>query len=380
MKLGRGGIREIEFFVQTQQLVFGGRKPVLRGRRTLDMLQRLRDEGWIAEEAVTDLQEAYRFLRMVEHRLQMVEDQQTQRLPSSKAGVDHIALFSGMKPAEFRKQLTRHFKAVERHYARLFEDAPALANAKGNLVFTGSSDDPETLKTLKRMGFQRPETAAETVRGWHFGRRAAIVTPRAREVLTELTPALLESFGKSSDPDGALSALDNALQVMPAVVELFTILRQNAALRGLFSEILAMRPGSRKWWSSDRTCSMRWSIPNWRSRPRSRCSGSGSRRGSPGLVVRGFPRPDARSRARRALHDRREAPLADHRPARCGRRERRDRWAAVAICAARTAEELAQRHRPGAGRAHGRGGPRQARGARDDGALRSRPDDHLRDA
>ncbi len=242
VKLGRGGIREVEFFVQTQQLVFGGRKPVLRGRRTLDMLERLRDEGWIAEDAVIDLQEAYRFLRMVEHRLQMVEDQQTQRLPNAKAGVDHIALFSGLKPAEFRKQLTRHFKAVERHYARLFEDAPALASAKGNLVFTGSSDDPETLKTLKRMGFQRPETAAETVRGWHFGRRAAIVTPRAREVLTELTPALLESFGKSSDPDGALSALDNALQVMPAVVELFTILRQNAALRGLFSEILGNAP------------------------------------------------------------------------------------------------------------------------------------------
>ncbi len=179
VKLGRGGIREIEFFVQTQQLVFGGRKPVLRGRRTLDMLQRLRDEGWIAEEAVGDLQEAYRFLRMVEHRLQMVEDQQTQRLPNGKAGVDEIALFSGMKPAAFRKELVRHFKAVERHYARLFEDAPALAGAKGNLVFTGSSDDPETLKTLKRMGFQRPETAAETVRGWHFGRRAAITTPRA---------------------------------------------------------------------------------------------------------------------------------------------------------------------------------------------------------
>ncbi len=242
VKLGRGGIREIEFFVQTQQLVFGGRKPVLRGRRTLDMLERLRDEGWIAEDAVGDLQEAYRFLRMVEHRLQMVEDQQTQRLPNAKAGVDEIALFSGMKPQDFRKLLVRHFKAVERHYARLFEDAPALAGAKGSLVFTGSSDDPETLKTLKRMGFQRPETAAETVRGWHFGRRAAIVTPRAREVLTELTPALLESFGKSSDPDGALSALDNALQVMPAVVELFTILRQNAALRGLFSEILGNAP------------------------------------------------------------------------------------------------------------------------------------------
>jgi [glutamine synthetase] adenylyltransferase / [glutamine synthetase]-adenylyl-L-tyrosine phosphorylase len=242
VKLGRGGIREIEFFVQTQQLVFGGRKPALRGRRTLDMLERLRDEGWIADEAVVDLQAAYRFLRMVEHRLQMVEDQQTQRLPTSTADVDSIALFSGLRPPAFRKTLIGHFRAVERHYARLFEDAPGLAGAKGSLVFTGSSDDPDTLKTLKRMGFQRPAAAAEIVRGWHFGRRAAIVTPRAREVLTELVPALLEAFGQSSDPDGALAALDNALQGMPAVVELFTILRQNAALRGLFSEILGNAP------------------------------------------------------------------------------------------------------------------------------------------
>jgi [glutamine synthetase] adenylyltransferase / [glutamine synthetase]-adenylyl-L-tyrosine phosphorylase len=242
VKLGRGGIREIEFFVQTQQLVFGGRKPVLRGQQTLAMLELLRDAGWIGNDAVSDLQAAYRFLRMVEHRLQMVEDQQTQRLPSSKAGVDGIALFCGLTPLTFRKALTRHFLAVERHYARLFEDAPTLSATKGSLVFTGSSDDPETLKTLKQMGFQRPEVAAETVRGWHFGRRPAIVTPRAREVLTELVPALLEAFGKSSDPDGALMALDNALQGMPAVVELFTILRQNAALRGLFSEILGNAP------------------------------------------------------------------------------------------------------------------------------------------
>ncbi|MGL4242847.1 MAG: bifunctional [glutamine synthetase] adenylyltransferase/[glutamine synthetase]-adenylyl-L-tyrosine phosphorylase, partial [Beijerinckiaceae bacterium] len=225
VKLGRGGIREIEFFVQTQQLIFGGKKPALRAKQTLAMLPLLREAGWIGEQAVEELSAAYRFLRMVEHRLQMVEDQQTQKLPKAKAEVDGIALFSGLTPAAFRKALTQHFRNVERHYAKLFEDAPALSSGAGSLVFTGTTDDPETLKTLRKMGFQRPETVAETVRGWHFGRRAAIVTPRAREVLTELTPALLEAFGKSSDPDGALIALDNALQGMPAVVELFTILK-----------------------------------------------------------------------------------------------------------------------------------------------------------
>jgi [glutamine synthetase] adenylyltransferase / [glutamine synthetase]-adenylyl-L-tyrosine phosphorylase len=242
VKLGRGGIREIEFFVQTQQLVFGGKKPVLRGKQTLAMLEQLCAEGWITGQAVTDLQAAYRFLRVVEHRLQMVEDQQTQRLPSGATAIDSFALFNGLPPAVFRKTLLMHFKNVERHYGNLFEDSPALSAGKGNLVFTGSTDDPETLKTLKRMGFQRPELVAETVRGWHFGRRPAIVTPRAREVLTELVPVLLEAFGKSSDPDGAMIALDSAMQGMPAVVELFTILKQNAALRSLFAEILGNAP------------------------------------------------------------------------------------------------------------------------------------------
>ncbi|MGL4241493.1 MAG: bifunctional [glutamine synthetase] adenylyltransferase/[glutamine synthetase]-adenylyl-L-tyrosine phosphorylase, partial [Beijerinckiaceae bacterium] len=213
-----------------------------RAKQTLAMLPLLREAGWIGEQAVEELSAAYRFLRMEEHRLQMVEDQQTQKLPKAKADVDGIALFSGLTPAAFRKTLTQHFRNVERHYAKLFEDAPALSSGAGSLVFTGTTDDPETLKTLRKMGFQRPETVAETVRGWHFGRRAAIVTPRAREVLTELTPALLEAFGKSSDPDGALIALDNALQGMPAVVELFTILKQNAALRALFAEILGNAP------------------------------------------------------------------------------------------------------------------------------------------
>ena len=72
VKLGRGGIREIEFFVQTQQLIFGGRRPRLRGARTLDMLSELRAESWVTREAEDELAEAYLFLRRVEHRLQMV--------------------------------------------------------------------------------------------------------------------------------------------------------------------------------------------------------------------------------------------------------------------------------------------------------------------
>ena len=85
-----------------------------------------------------------------------------------------------------------------------------LASDAGSLVFTGADIDPETVGTLRRMGFRDPEKAAETVRGWHFGRRPAVTSARAREVLTELTPALLAALGGAADPDGALDRLDAA--------------------------------------------------------------------------------------------------------------------------------------------------------------------------
>lgn len=242
LKVGRGGIREIEFFVQTQQLVYGGRRPSLRGARTLDMLDELAREGWVTPEAAAELATAYRFLRDLEHRVQMVNDEQTQKLPRDDEDLASLARLAGFTRGELDKALTRQMRIVERHYARLFEAVPGLASEAGSLVFTGVEDDPETLNTLRRLGFQRPDMVAETVRGWHFGRRPAITTPRAREIVTELVPGLLEAFGNSSDPDGALLAFDNALQRMPAVVELFSILKNNADLRRLFAEILGSAP------------------------------------------------------------------------------------------------------------------------------------------
>ena len=243
VKLGRGGIREIEFFVQTQQLIFGGRRPAMRGARTLDMLRQLHAENWVGAEAVEDLTKAYAFLRRVEHRLQMVADEQTQRLPFETVALARFAKFCGYARLErFDAAMTGHLRRVETHYARLFEDAPTLGSDAGSLVFTGVADDPETLMTLRRLGFQRPEAAAETIRGWHFGRRPAVRGARAREVLTELIPALLASFSGSGDPDAALDAFDAALARMPGAVELLAILRSNGAVRELFGDVFGSAP------------------------------------------------------------------------------------------------------------------------------------------
>ena len=243
VKLGRGGIREIEFFVQTQQLIFGGRRPELRGRRTVDMLAALAADNWVSPQARDELTESYAVLRTVEHRLQMIADEQTQRLPSDDGDLARFAKFCGHSTyRKFATWLTKHFRKVELHYARLFEREPGLDADKGSLVFTGVQDDPETLETLARMGFKDPPLAAETVRGWHFGRRAAVQSARAREVLTELVPDLLESLAGSGDPDAALAAFDGALAHMPAAVELFSILRSNGKLRDLFGDVLGAAP------------------------------------------------------------------------------------------------------------------------------------------
>ncbi|MDH7796335.1 MULTISPECIES: bifunctional [glutamine synthetase] adenylyltransferase/[glutamine synthetase]-adenylyl-L-tyrosine phosphorylase [unclassified Beijerinckia] len=243
IKVGRGGIREVEFFVQTQQLIFGGRRPQLRGPRTLDMLSELAADGWITPDAVSELSTAYRFLREIEHRLQMVADEQTQRLPADAEVLEGFAQFCGYRDgAAFGDALLEQLACVERHYARLFEAEPELSSSVGNLVFTGVTDDPETLETLSKLGFANPALAAETVRGWHFGRRPAMQSARAREVVTALVPALLEAFGGSGDADAALLAFDHALMRMPAAVELFSILKSNDKVRELFADILGGAP------------------------------------------------------------------------------------------------------------------------------------------
>ena len=242
IKLGRGGIREIEFFAQTQQLIWGGRFPALREAGTCAALDALAKAGRIGAAAAAELGEAYRFLRKVEHRLQMIDDAQTHTLPADAARLARLATFLGFASSEaFAAELKRHLGAVESRYAALFEEAPSLA-APGNLVFTGSEDDPETLKTLADLGFAEPPAVAASIRGWHHGRYRSTRSQRARELLTELVPALVRAFGASPNPDVAFLRFDQFLARLPAGVQLFSLLYQNAALLGLMAEIMGAGP------------------------------------------------------------------------------------------------------------------------------------------
>ena len=242
IKIGRGGIREIEFFAQTQQLIWGGRQRELRVASTCEALSRLAGAGRIDRRTAETLIEDYRFLRRVEHRLQMKDDAQTHRLPSDRAGIAALASFLGYRDSnDFVSELRRHLGSVEKHYAELFEEAPTLAGP-GNLVFTGAEDDPETLATLAQLGFTDPAAVAATVRDWHHGRMRATRSQRAREILTELVPELLRIFGATTHPDAAFLHFDRFLSRLPAGVQLFSLFHANPGLIGLVADIMAEAP------------------------------------------------------------------------------------------------------------------------------------------
>jgi glutamate-ammonia-ligase adenylyltransferase len=248
VKLGRGGIREIEFTAQVLQLIWGGRDPGLRDPTTLGALAALAGAGRIDRRAAADLADAYVFLRNLEHRLQMVADRQTHRLPEDEPGLARIASFMGYGSlGEFSAAFFGHLERVERHYGNFFETSPSLSLAgeeaqRGDLVFTGVEDDPGTSATLKRMGFGDPASVSAMIRAWHHGRPRATRSERARELLTELMPALLTAFSRQSHPDQALARFDRVLSRLPAGVQVLSLFRRNPALLDRVAGLLGAAP------------------------------------------------------------------------------------------------------------------------------------------
>jgi glutamate-ammonia-ligase adenylyltransferase len=243
IKLGRGGIREIEFFVQTQQLIAGGRHPELRGRETLPMLDVLAERGWIDGTARDQLAAAYRFLRTVEHRLQMVADEQTHTLPGNRESLERFARFFGSADRdEFAETLLGHLRNVQRQYADLFESAPAAEARARALKFPRDADDRETLDTLTTMGFKQPLEVSALVRHWLAGDYRSVRGEQTREQLFELVPLLLTHFARSASPDAAILAFDRFLSGLHGADRLLSLLRQNPDLIALMAMLLGTAP------------------------------------------------------------------------------------------------------------------------------------------
>ncbi|MES2032992.1 MAG: bifunctional [glutamine synthetase] adenylyltransferase/[glutamine synthetase]-adenylyl-L-tyrosine phosphorylase [Pseudomonadota bacterium] len=255
LKLGRGGIREIEFYVQTQQLILGGRHPELRSNRTVEMLRLLAQDGHILPEAAEEMALAYADLRALEHRAQMLGDDQTHKLPESDKDRKRIAALWGHDNLRsFDATVGKTLKTVNRRYGELFRGEEELSSKFGSLIFTGVEDDPETLATLKRMGFSNPPQVSQTIRRWHHGRIAATRTERGRELFTRMAPRLLDAAQATGAPDAAFNrfadffgALSSGVQVQSlflAQPKLFELVVQVMAFAPQLAQTLARRPAA----------------------------------------------------------------------------------------------------------------------------------------
>jgi [glutamine synthetase] adenylyltransferase / [glutamine synthetase]-adenylyl-L-tyrosine phosphorylase len=243
LKLGRGGIREIEFFVQTQQLILGGKNPALRARETLQSLIDLQAAGQISQKAREELSEAYLFLRHVEHRLQMLEDAQTHNIPKNIIRRTHLAHLCGFANEAALEQILRgHLVRVQNWYAALFEGAEDLSVDAGSLVFTGVENDPETLRTLQTLGFGNASSISATIRRWHAGGMRATRTPRGRELLTKLVPPLLARLAKADNPDETFRAFERFLEHMPAGVQVFSLFLNNMRVVEKVVDLINLSP------------------------------------------------------------------------------------------------------------------------------------------
>ena len=239
VKLGRGGIREIEFFVQAQQLLWGGRNPELRGCGTLESLEALVSAGHVEPDAAAELRTAYGFQRSVEHRLQMVDDRQTHSLPDTEAGIAGIAAFMAFpSAAAFADRLGGHIAAVERHYGALFEDPLDVTDAEG----VDFSAEGEGESALAGMGYGDPGRAAATVRHWLAGGAPVLRNEEARGLLARLLPGIVAAFAAAPDPDAALSRFDRFLAGLPADRRLLSLLAARPELLGIVTDVAGSAP------------------------------------------------------------------------------------------------------------------------------------------
>ena len=233
LKRGRGGIREVEFYVHASQLVHGGRAPELRVGATLDAIAALEKAGHLEPDLAGDLAQAYRRLRTAEHRLQMVDDQQTHLLPPGEEALTNVARLHGFE--EGSELLEWLSSSVERVGAAFDE----LAGGEEKRLPTNS----EALRSdLENLGFPDPDTAVRRLGEWRSGRPRSLRSAAATRAFEGMLPALIEAIGKSADPMRALNRLSDVVERVPSGVNLYRLLDARPALTNLVARILAHAP------------------------------------------------------------------------------------------------------------------------------------------
>lgn len=238
IKIGHGGIREIEFFAQIQQLIAGGRDPSLRSNRTVEALQAIADTGKIKQETASELTSAYVFLRTLENRLQMINDEQTHQIPDSEDDINRLTCLMGFDSNHgFKAMLLQHLQTVSGHYEELPGGRDKNSEQAGFQITEEALSD-----YMASLGFRDTASSARIVSGWRSGRYRALRAERARRLLKEVLGALLEELAGASDPDRALARFDRFLGQLPAGVQLFSLFRANPWLFRLLAVIMSSAP------------------------------------------------------------------------------------------------------------------------------------------
>lgn len=215
VKLGPGGIREIEFIGQAFQLIYGGREPMLRERSILRVLDTLAASGRLPEGAVNSLKSAYDFLRRVENRLQAWADRQTHDLPETELAKLRLAFAMGYPDWDaFTQELARHVEAVTQQFTLVFGGAGSSLDASLAGLWREEGSEERALPLLAEHGFEDPAQAWNRLRALREGFSYRTMSLRGRERLDALMPRVLEAVATAPQPTATLERILNLLEAV----------------------------------------------------------------------------------------------------------------------------------------------------------------------
>jgi glutamate-ammonia-ligase adenylyltransferase len=233
LKRGRGGIREVEFFAQIHQLIHGGREPALRAPATLDALAALAAADRIAAEDAAMLADAYRLLRTLEHRLQMVDDRQTHNLPADPEALDNVACLHGLAGgAALLGLLAPKVEAVTRLYTGLAGEEEQRLPLNGEAL----------LAHLEAIGFPDPAAARVRVDAWRSGRARSLRAAASRDAFEAMLPGLVEAFAHAPDPMRAMNRFEDVVERLPSGVNFYRLLQARPGVTEQLATILTHAP------------------------------------------------------------------------------------------------------------------------------------------
>ncbi len=242
LKLGQGGIRQIEFITQIHQLISGGKNNQLRTPKTVEALKILATVNIIPLQEEKELIHAYKNLRHLEHRIQMMNDEQTHQVPKDQHRLEQFASFSGFPSVshlkEFIEQTTNQVRTIQQRQFGVTK----TADNEYVFSFTGVEDDPQTLSSLQALGFERPSKVSELIRRWYSGTYRATRSDRSHSLMNQFIPVLLRALAKSSNPDVSFFAFDSFLSRLPSGVQVFSLFVSRPEIFDRLCDILTISP------------------------------------------------------------------------------------------------------------------------------------------